>query len=278
MATIDTTLDFFKIPGIDTFAHEFGTKKPNGKGLTTEEVANNIAASFNRQRPFVITETSNTNRIDANSVFAITASDEIILSLDSAAFTGLEVKIINSTDKTHIIRCASASEADSTLQAKQIQTIIWNGSKWEGLSCPRIGEIYVQYPQQEAPQDLFICTKWALQEQYAGAFFRATGGNAAAFIEKTGELIAQKAQAPNSTGTGIITITSSSKYSIKGEIYINGSQEDFRLGSDSYGTNRIAIDNSREGASVDINGNNIYTSNGELRPKNFSVKLWLRTA
>ena len=93
-----------------------------------------------------------------------------------------------------------------------------------------------------------------------------------------GNLSAQEAQAPNSTGTGIIAITAASRYSIKGEIYINGSQEDFRLGSDSYGTNRIAIDNSREGASVDINGNNIYTQNGELRPSNFTVKLWLRTA
>lgn len=271
MATIDTTLDFFKIPGIDTFAHEFGTKKPNGKGLTTEEVANNIAAGFNRQRPFVITETSNTNRIDANSVFAITATDEIILSLDSAAFTGLEVKIINATDKKHIIRCASVTEADSILQAKQIQTIIWNGSKWEGLSCPRIGEIYVQYPQQEAPQDLFICTKWALQEQYAGSFFRATGGNAAAFIEKTGDLSAQPAGLPNITGEMIIC-GHGGLQSDSGCFYGNN------YGRSGAGLNNQ--DDSRERHVFDASrSSNIYKNNhDEVTPINFSMKIWLRTA
>ena len=264
MATIDTTLDFFKIPGIDTFAHEFGTKKPNGKGLTTEEVANNIAAGFNRQRPFVITETSNTNRIDANSVFAITASDEIILSLDSAAFTGLEVKIINSTDKTHTIRCASASEADSMLQAKQIQTIIWNGSKWEGLSCPRIGEVYVQYPQQEAPQDLFICTKWKLQEQYAGAFFRATGGNAAPFINQTGELIKQLDQMQGHAHS-----------------YYRRDTWSWSASHGAQAKNEANTINETVEATLNIvsDGTNGTPRIGnETRPINYTVRLWLRIA
>ena len=279
MATIDTTLDFFKIPGIDTFAHEFGTKKPNGKGLTTEEVANNIAAGFNRQRPFVITETSNTNRIDANSVFAITASDQVVLSLDSAAFIGLEVKIINATNKTHIIRCASASEADSMLQAKQIQTIIWNGSKWEGLSCPRIGEVYGQYPQQEAPQDLFICTKWALQEQYAGAFFRATGGNASAFIEKTGELVAQKEGLPNITGYDTLGWSQQhigivNNGNDNAGAFITGEIRDGSYGGVNGGSGSVS-----RGIKFDASRSNpIYGNSGHVTPENYTAKLWLRVA
>ena len=207
----------------------------------------------------MITETSNTNRIDANSVFAITASDEIILSLDSAAFTGLEVKIINSTDKTHTIRCASASEADSMLQAKQIQTIIWNGSKWEGLSCPRIGEVYVQYPQQEAPQDLFICTKWKLQEQYAGAFFRATGGNAAPFINQTGELTAQ------------LDAFQAHQHSYQGNAGLPMDSGEYRTaGWNTQETAKIVKDRSGD------YGEPRYAN--ETRPLNFTVNLWLRTA
>lgn len=49
-----------------------------------------------------------------------------------------------------------------------------------------VNEVYVQYPGMEDPNDLYnvagvITCTWDLQTQYAGAFFRSSGGNAAAF-------------------------------------------------------------------------------------------------
>lgn len=53
-----------------------------------------------------------------------------------------------------------------------------------------VGITYVQYPQQKSPQELFPKTTW-VELSYDGAFFRAAGGNAAAFIEKSGVLSKQ---------------------------------------------------------------------------------------
>ena len=53
-----------------------------------------------------------------------------------------------------------------------------------------VGITYTQYPQQKSPQELFPKTTW-VEISYDGAFFRASGGNAAAFIEKSGVLSKQ---------------------------------------------------------------------------------------
>ena len=54
-----------------------------------------------------------------------------------------------------------------------------------------IGDTYVQYPQQASPMDLWgAFSTWEVIN-YDGAFFRAEGTNAEAFIEKTGNLVKQ---------------------------------------------------------------------------------------
>lgn len=132
-----------------------------------------------------VTDSYDTGSIGYDKTVVINASAPCILTLGAGSYTGVQVKIINSTQHDHAIRGTTARGADSTLKAGQIQSVIWNGKAWEGLSCPRIDDVYVQFPQQPAPQDLYICTKWA-ELAYDGAFFRASGGNAADFIEKSG--------------------------------------------------------------------------------------------
>ena len=242
------------------------------------EMENGAAVIWNANKQQIETEkrlfisvSQNIGRIDFNKTIIITASEQIILTIGDGSYAGIEVKIINSTQKDHIIRGTTARDGDSTLQSGQIQTIIWNGNKWEGLSCPRIGEVYVQYPQQTSPTDLFICTKWKLQEQYAGAFFRATGGNAATFIEKTGNLIAQPAGLPNITGEMIIC-GHGGLQSDSGCFYGN-----------NYGRGGAGLNNqydSRERHVFDASrSSNIYKNNHqEVTPENFAMKIFLRTA
>ena len=240
------------------------------------EMENGAAIIWNANKRQIETEkhlsiavSQNIGKIDCNKTITITASEQIILTIGGGSYAGIEVKIINTTDETHTIRCTSARDGDSILQAKQIQTIIWNGSKWEGLSCPRIGEVYVQYPQQTSPTDLFVCTKWKLQEQYAGAFFRATGGNAAVFIEKTGELIAQQEGLPNITGKISVATGNNGGGTATGAFYHGGYEGDAAWNGVKDRSIRL-FDASR--------ANSIYGNSEHVTPENYSVKLWLRVA
>lgn len=237
-----------------------------------------------------VTDSYDTGTIEYDKTIVVKAASPVILTLGNGTYAGIEVKIINSTQKDHAIRGTTARDGDSTLQAGQIQTIIWNGNKWEGLSCPRIGEVYVQYPQQTTPMDLFVCTKWKLQEQYAGAFFRATGGNAAAFIEKTGNLIAQSGQNKNHkhngtthnmsgnnegsvTGYGVNEAgffrSRSGNITLSNEAGIN--LDSANWGSGTYRTFNISVQHTHK-FTTDPNGGD------EARPDNYTFRIWLRTA
>lgn len=86
--------------------------------------------------------------------------------------------------------------------------VLYDGSVWKNISgdilekaqqlfniVHPIGEIYIQYPQQKDPETLYnsngITSTWTLQTQYAGAFFRSSGGNASTFIDENDTLTKQ---------------------------------------------------------------------------------------
>ena len=50
--------------------------------------------------------------------------------------------------------------------------------------------VYVQYPQQKKPEDLYPNTTWEVID-YQGCFFRAEGGSASTFVEEGGTLTKQ---------------------------------------------------------------------------------------
>lgn len=239
-----------------------------------------------------VTDSYDTGSIGYDKTVVINASAPCILTLGAGSYTGVQVKIINSTQHDHAIRGTTARGADSTLKAGQIQSVIWNGKAWEGLSCPRIDEVYVQFPQQPAPQDLFICTKWA-ELAYDGAFFRASGGNAAAFIEKSGDLSKQKSQnkrhshtfmpsgtvdvKSNPSGEYTQIYTSSSGNQGSGEVITNSGlfgQSATNKWSKTWGV-------SISGGSYSFSGTASTTGSdggNEARPENYTIRIWKRTA
>ena len=83
-------------------------------------------------------------------------------------------------------------------------------------------------------------------------------------------MIKQKAQAPNIKG----------EYGSTGAQVYSGAFTVRGYGAHSSGAGATAYSGifnaSNPSASADINGENIYTNNGELRPLNFTVKLWMR--
>lgn len=94
--TIDCSLNNFKFPGLPTYSIPFGLKKESGRGLSTAECADDIAMPFVRQRPFIVTETSDTTELEASSVFKITTAD-VELTVADAAFDGCTALIVNAS-------------------------------------------------------------------------------------------------------------------------------------------------------------------------------------
>ena len=101
--TINCTLDDFRFPGLPTYPNQFGTKKVSGEGLSTAECCDDMAMPFNRQRPYIITETSDTTELHANSVFKITAAD-ITLTIADAVYDGCTALIVNNSTGTVTVK------------------------------------------------------------------------------------------------------------------------------------------------------------------------------
>ena len=126
MAEIDCTLDGFMFPGLPLYEPLFGTKKDDGRGLTTEECCGVTAMPFARQRPFDVPEDSETGAIEAHSSFLLKEAG-VSLELGDASFEGCVVRVINESAGR-----ASASGAGfaATLAAGRFVSLVWRGGGW----------------------------------------------------------------------------------------------------------------------------------------------------
>lgn len=194
---IDLTLNSILIPDITGYTPPFGTKVArtpiNKGGLSTQEVNNNIIASFVKMRGVVVTVSDSTSVIEYDAKLLIEAKSAITLTLGNATYRGCKVSIVNTTSFTHTLICTSVSTNAPIILPNTSFEIIWTGTAWKSLSAPAVGKRVTQFPQEEPPSTTYPCTKWELLS-FDGAFFRTEGTNASAFIEKTGVLSAQSDQ------------------------------------------------------------------------------------
>lgn len=168
-----------------------------------------------------------------------------------------------------------------------------------------IGFVYTQYPQQASPVDLYPDLTWT-ELDFGGAFFRASGGSANAFIS-TGTLTPQ-GQATAVNGLSISktgsawgnsqTIYSDSQWhhhnhtvSLGEYSHPNSSGKwcwcfalqgpynyevlNWGYAETAYAYHTHIIDFY---PSVSENISFVVTGSTETRPKNFTVKIWERTA
>jgi hypothetical protein len=119
------TLDSFKVPGMSGVDFPFGTKNPNDVPIFDDEAVMNAAMPFTRQRPFLANEDSATSRIDAHSLFALTASG-ISLTLGSGGFIGCEARVINVSDGSAEVTYGETK----TLKPGAELKIEWDGAAW----------------------------------------------------------------------------------------------------------------------------------------------------
>lgn len=175
-----------------------------------------------------------------------------------------------------------------------------------------VGEVYVQYPQQDPPATLYnksgITSTWTVIN-YNGAFFRAQGGNAIAFSEKGSVLSLQSDMVKSHTHGmknhthGIShthtrgTMEIEGKFhptfdrgSEEGALYTTGTESDqFAAGrnpgkylgfqaSRNWTGSTSEPSNSSSGTPSDNTTDSNNTSNTENRPINYTIRIWKRTA
>lgn len=130
-----------------------------------------------------------------------------------------------------------------------------------------VGAIYVQFAGQTDPTTLFGGTWENVSSIYAGLFFRAEGGNAAAFGSNQG------GGAPNIVG--FMGNVQMANWASTGAFYPNGTDgneynwNEFRAG----GSGQRGINMYFSAA----NSNGIYSA-PEVRPINHTIRIWKRTA
>ena len=144
-----------------------------------------------------------------------------------------------------------------------------------------VGVTYTQYPQQASPNELWgEFSTWEVID-YDGAFFRAEGTNANAFIEKTDNLVKQvdqnkahshSASGMNQNSQGSFMIHDGADIgSISGFVKERIGWTNYRGDSDQ---------ESYAGVRMDISHTHTIKPDGgnEARPANYTMRIWVRTA
>lgn len=151
-----------------------------------------------------------------------------------------------------------------------------------------VGVIYIQFPQQKSPEELFPGMTWE-EIDYDGAFFRASGGNASDFIEESGDLSKQAEGLPDITGSikpndyhyfisvgiygkGAFTTASTNatllpKVDVDTSFVDRGNKFTFSAANGETTTDGTI----RETAEV-------YGKSDHVTPENYTMRIWKRTA
>jgi hypothetical protein len=180
---IDTTLKSFLVPDLQEYTPPFGTKvirnAINNGGLSTQEVNDNVMMPFAKQRPFVITEDSETDSIEFNASFVIN-KENITLSLKDA-FIGCVIKILFAENgKIEYTNIFGETNNDEILKNRTIE-YSYTGTGWFCSSAPEINSKAEQYPTDPAPASIYGGQWQDVSPAFKGLFTRIAGGDAEEF-------------------------------------------------------------------------------------------------
>ena len=230
---------------------------------------NNFQNTFNNTINNIETEISklaenfNTDNLSANNAVTNNLNTDN-LSANNTVTNNLDVSDIT-IEKTNGDDGQVIGKSDGKVKWVNVTTI--NGKAIIDMVWP-IGVIYTQYPQQTSPQELFPNTTWE-ELKYDGAFFRASGGNAAAFNGgKQEELVGSHSDPVTVTG-------GDHRHSYNFADPNNGGEWDKPVAYDN--------SNSAHTAYTDYSGKlsmsgTVSHSAKENRPANYTIRIWKRTA
>lgn len=216
--------------------------------------------------------------INENTILKITASAAVTVVLANPTLVGTTVTIINGSDTlTHSLSTTNVegSTVDSILPNSYCK-IAWNGSAWVNITAPAVGSTFVRYPAQNSPDEVYPCSKWSdISSSYAGAFFRAAGGNAQAFANQTNYQSDATAVKGLSVDNKDLSHTHTHGYNAT-----SGSPQLFAAGGYSFiGVNNLTVATATTAATITMNhDHSLSSSDAETRPINYTVQIWKRIA
>ena len=150
-------------------------------------------------------------------------------------------------------------------EAGQQEYYLGGDGNWRALTSGMpVGSIYIQFTGQTAPSDLFGGTWSNVSSSYAGLFFRAEGGAAAAFGGS------QSDGAPNVAGWFSLGVNQYTQFAIDNVVFQN-------IGSISAAASDLGLDARKIQMSL-ARGNNKFGAAAEVRPVNSTIRIWKRTA
>lgn len=130
-----------------------------------------------------------------------------------------------------------------------------------------VGAVYVQFANQPDPTSLFGGTWSNISNSYAGLFFRAEGGAAAAFGGS------QSGGLPGITGSAALA---NSKVGVSAR---DTSGAFYATGNYSRGTAASSVLETQSNLGINAkNSSNLYGAATEVRPVNSTIRIWKRTA
>ena len=171
--------------------------------------------------------------------------------------------------KKYLIACQKkqASKTVFEEQVKNLTNIIESQQQritsLEHSSLP-IGFLYIQFPNQSPPHELWSSLNWTeVTKSYAGLFFRAEGGNSESF--------GQIQQANQSVISDIWTVSSNTDNEHR---VTNGTYYNLNMPLNKNGWTQF--DTSVFPYYPMFNSLSFHTTSGEVRPRNTAIKIWKR--
>ena len=179
---IDLTLDAMLVPALEGYKPVVGKKIEytalNKGGLNTQQVVENIAMPFVKQRSILVEKSEVSSVIEYDARIMISGED-VTFTLDRGVSPGIEIQVMCLQSAS--IRYVGIYQNTVTdhLNAFTIAKYIWTGSAWFCSSAPGIGSVKEQFPGTPEPYWVYG-GQWE-ELNLAGMSLRAAGGDARPF-------------------------------------------------------------------------------------------------
>ena len=185
---IDLTLDAMLVPALEGYKPVVGKKIEytalNKGGLNTQQVVENIAMPFVKQRSILVEESATSSVIEYDASIMI-SGENVTLTLDRGVSPGIEIQVMClKPAKIRYVGITKNSEGlqntlTDELNAFALANYIWTGTSWFCSSAPGIGAVKEQLPGTPEPFRVYG-GQWS-ELKLAGMSLRAAGGDARPF-------------------------------------------------------------------------------------------------
>ena len=126
---IDLTLDALLVPALEGYTPVIGRKieytSKNKGGLSTQQVIENVALPFVKQRAISVESSDVTTVVEYNASLVI-HGDNTVISLGNGAASGIQIEIFSAVDSKIIFNNRGAENMFSG----NFYKFLWTGTKW----------------------------------------------------------------------------------------------------------------------------------------------------